>query len=320
LNELTRARILDALVGVVYERGYAGATVTSVCARAKVSRQTFYSMFGGLEDCFLAVIDDGYRHVRDLIATAFEQAQCWQEGVRGALAGLLSFFDAEPRLARVWLVETLATGAWALERRERNLAALTELIVGYWPAPPGFKSHPLAAPGVMASVLDVLQRKLLAGESEPLISLLGPLMGVACAPYLDAAGVRAEVERAQALARETIAKGPRAPRARIEQAAIPEVLSDPRARRARRCLLYVAERPGASNRQIGEGIGVASQTQISSLLARLEGLGLLVKHAGRAGHPNAWSLSAYGGEVAGELARRPLDTLTNNTAGTREDG
>jgi hypothetical protein len=48
----------------------------------------------------------------------------WQDGVRSALVSLLAFLDCEPLLARVWLIESLAAGAWALERRERDLAAL----------------------------------------------------------------------------------------------------------------------------------------------------------------------------------------------------
>jgi AcrR family transcriptional regulator len=141
------ARIVEALVSVLYERGFGGVSVGSVCARAGVSRGAFYEVFDGLEDCFLAVLDRGV--------------------------------------------------------------------------------------------------------------------------------------------------------------VIPGVLRDPRAHRARRCLLFLAEQGArglaSSNRDVAEGIGVARQEQVSRLLARLAGLGLVVKDPASRGRANAWSLTPEGLRVARAL-------------------
>ena len=233
---------------------------------------------------------------------------------------MLSFYDAEPRIARVWLVETLAAGAWALERRERYVSALTDLVVDRWPPPPGVEPHPLAAPGVMASVLNVMQAHVLAGGQEPLVTLLGPLMGLATAPYMDAHAVRKEIKRADTRAHEILAGTTRPPATAGSAGMLPDVLRDPRARRARRCLLHLAEHPGASNRQVANAIGVTSQTEISPLLARLHRMELLSKRAGRAGHANAWALTADGERVARALAGRRPDVRTNHTEETAGDG
>src|SRR6185437_14861152 len=101
------------MVDLAAESGFAAITVSAMCARAKVSRATFYALFGSLEECFLAVMNDGYERVRAAIEDAFVGADCWRVGVRDALAALLVMFDREPRLARVWFVETLAAGSWA---------------------------------------------------------------------------------------------------------------------------------------------------------------------------------------------------------------
>ena len=243
-----------------------------------------------------------------LITAAFEEHEHWCDGVRAAFVALLSFFDAEPRLARVWLVESLAAGAWALEWREQHLQALTRSIVEHWRPPVGAESHPLAAESVMASALGVLQAHLLARRPGPLIVLLGPLMGIATASYLDSRGVAEEIERAEALTHVILAERDALPSrdsASLPAAAAerPGALENPRAHRARRCLRYLAEHPGASNREIATAIGIASQAQISTLLARLVDIGLLHKHPGRPGHPNAWSLTPYG--------RQALDEHTN---------
>jgi AcrR family transcriptional regulator len=310
VHKARRARIIEAMVLEVHERGYPGTTLTAVCARARVARSTFYEAFDDLEACFLGVIDDGYLRTSTLITQAFEREGCWREGVRSALASLLRFFDSEPYLARVWLVETLAAGAWALERRERHLAALTRMIVEHWTAGESVKLSALAATGVMESILGVIRAHLLTKADEPLVALLGPLMGLVTTPYLGARAATQEIERGDELARgallnQSAARTPRTRPDQGESTSIPSLLADPRAHRARECLHQLSRRPGASNRQVGNAVGILRDTHISTLLARLHELGLLTKHPGRPGTANAWSLSPYGMQVLKALQPDP---------------
>jgi DNA-binding MarR family transcriptional regulator len=66
-----------------------------------------------------------------------------------------------------------------------------------------------------------------------------------------------------------------------------------------RVLIAIGSHAGASNRQVGEAAGIADQGQISKLLARLDGLGLIENRgAGHSrGEANAWRLSEKGQEV-----------------------
>lgn len=305
---IQRARILDATVFVVREREFAHITVASVCARAKVSRSTFFDLFDGREDCFLAVLDDGYQRVQALIFEAFVREQSWLDGVRGALAALLSFFDCQPVLAYVLIVESSAAGTWARERRERHLQALTSFIEAHWGAPRAGHPHRLVPAGVMASLLGTLHTHLVTRREEPTITLLGALMGLVTAPYLDQLGVAREIERADAVAQELLA-GRRSEQMGTfgDRVKIPSLLRDPRARRARACLMYLVEHPGASNRDVARSVGIARDAQISTLLARLQAGGLAVKHPGSPGRPNSWSPSPYGLRVADALRHARLN-------------
>jgi DNA-binding IclR family transcriptional regulator len=68
--------------------------------------------------------------------------------------------------------------------------------------------------------------------------------------------------------------------------------------RTLRTLRAIAEQPASSNREVAAAAGVADQGQMSKLLWRLEGLGL-IRNAGRGhvmGGPNAWRLTARGEE------------------------
>ena len=74
--------------------------------------------------------------------------------------------------------------------------------------------------------------------------------------------------------------------------------------RTARVLQAAAAHPGASNRLLGEHADIYDQGQISKLLGRLKGLGLLQNAgAGQAkGEPNAWRLTALGERVTEQLA------------------
>ncbi len=301
--ELHCARIVCAMAATVCEQqGFAGVQVASVCARAGVSRATFFKVFDSRESCFTAVLDEGYRGASAAVCDALERAEDWLEGVRMALAALLSFFDAEPQLARACLVESLAAGPWALKRGEAHVAALTRLITAHWEGVAPREPYPLTNAGVMASLLGIIRNHLLANRPEPLVGLLGPLTGLATSPYLDTRAIAEQVKRSSALAVELLAeRDGGALRRECGAPKMPDLLLNPRAHRARECVLYLAEQPGASNRQVATAIGVASHTQISALLGRLARAGLLVKDQGRPGRPNAWSLTPCGGQIAQAL-------------------
>jgi AcrR family transcriptional regulator len=302
--ESRRARILDAMVLVVHEHGFAHTTVTTVCAQARVSRGTFYEEFAGLRECFLAVMDDGYRCVHRTIEDAFEGAESWRAGLRAALAAVLAFFDAEPVLARVWLIETLAAGAWALERRERHVAELTGMIMRHWPLPDDVRASRHAVSAAMESVLGAIRTHLVTGRKEPLIALLGPLTGIVTMPFLAPPVVAEEiaegVQLAQAIGARAKAEQGGAQTARVE---VPALLHNPRARRLRKALLYISEHPGVSNRQVAQAIGLTRDDQISTILARLADTDLIGRRHSTPGGSNQWVASPSGVMVARELQR-----------------
>jgi AcrR family transcriptional regulator len=311
---MRRERILRAFVELA-QHGLAETSVGLVVARARVSRRTFYELFPcGLGDCLMGVLDQAAQRATALATGQLEQAGSWQEGVRGALAALLFFFDREPELARVCFVQALAGGREVVERREAAVGAFRELIVAYVRRESGQDIDPLAAEGAIASVMGILYTRLLAAEQAPLLGLLGPLTGLIAAPHLHPEDAHAEALRAERFA-HAIQHG-RAPGwaslpGAGEQSGqgltgLPSSLANPGARRARQCLLYIAEQSRLgrhlSNREVAAGIGVRSKGQISRLLSRLRAEDLLVKRSVGVGAPNTWSLTADGEMAARTLA------------------
>jgi AcrR family transcriptional regulator len=305
-----RARILQAMVDLAAEHGFAGVSVKLLTARAGVSSRTFYEEFDGLRECFVAVLELAPERAGGLIVQAFACEERWEDGVLRALASLLVFFDSEPALTRIWFVEAMSAGSWALQRREHIAGVLRSMIVEHWVARGEEPPDPVVVAGAMASVLGLIQMQLVTKRGEPLIELLGPLMGLVTSLYSDTQDRARQVQQGAKLAREiqtgevSWALEPAAPAQ--SEPALPPILTNPTARRLRACVLYLAEQGERgvhpSNREIGTAIGVGHKSQISRLLSQLQDDNLAVKRSMGPGGPNEWRLTPRGEEIARALA------------------
>jgi DNA-binding MarR family transcriptional regulator len=147
----------------------------------------------------------------------------------------------------------------------------------------------IVAEGVVGAVLGVLHARLLARNPKSLTGLRGQLMGMIVLPYLGPRAAAAELTRP-------------APRVRRAKSAREDPLRGLNMRltyRTIRVLAAIGAGAGLSNRQVAREAGVDDQGQISKLLQRLEGLGLIHNTgAGLArGEANAWLLTARGTEL-----------------------
>jgi AcrR family transcriptional regulator len=302
VTEIQRSRILAAALAAVEDVGYQRMTVAQVIARARVSRKTFYDVFADREDCFLAALDQAVAQARRLVKLAYESESAWRDGVRAGLAELLFFFDEQPAVARIVLVEALGAGPRVLERRAKVLDEVAKVVDRGRLATSAAREPPeVVAEGVVGAVFAVLHTRALEEYGDDrFLSLLGSLMNIVVLPYLGS----------RAASRELTRPAPR-PRRNVDADAHVHT-RDPMAGvtmrltyRTVRVLVVIAEHPGASNREIAERSGVTDQGQISKLLARLARLEL-VENNGEGqerGGSNAWRLTARGERV--ERATRP---------------
>jgi AcrR family transcriptional regulator len=300
--------MLGAMVEVAGERGAPRASVAHIVERAGISRRTFYEHFEDREDCFLAAFDYALARARETVLPAYvaggtpRSGAGWRERVRAGLSALLGFFDEQPGLGALLVIDALGAGPRALERRTELLDALIAVVdEGRSEVKASQEPPPLAADGVVGAVFNVLHARMLErrlgsgpAASGPLLSLVNPFMSMIVMPYLGTAAARRELERPVP-----------APRAVKEPGGDPLRDLDMRLTyRTVRVLVAVAAEPGASNRRIAEAAGVTDQGQISKLLARLEHLGLVANDGdGPAkGEPNAWLLTAKGEDVERSIA------------------
>jgi AcrR family transcriptional regulator len=302
VDEIQRSRLLVAAAAVIDELGYEQTSVARITTRARVSRRTFYELFGNREACLVALLDEVAGRVKRELAAAGLEGLAWRERVRGGLWVILSFLEREPLLARIWVVHALHGGPQTLERRERVLARLAAILdEGRGEGSRGAECTLVTAEGLVGGALGVVYARLRSGAPGPLTGLLDELMGMIALQYLGPRAARREQRRPAPKLRPVSEGG------RSSVGAERDPLDEVEMRltyRTARVLGCIAELPGASNRAVAERAGVTDPGQISKLLRRLERLDLTVNTGGGhlSGEPNAWKLTPLGGQVAQRLS------------------
>jgi AcrR family transcriptional regulator len=130
-----RARIMFALAEAMAEKGYAATSVADVLKRARVSRETFYEHHDSKLDCFLQAFDAAAAVLQASIGREVGGGADGRQGDRKALlersiGAYLDVLLAQPAFARLFLVESYAAGAAAIERRATVQARLADALVG----------------------------------------------------------------------------------------------------------------------------------------------------------------------------------------------
>jgi AcrR family transcriptional regulator len=167
LGATQRARMLDAMVWSVAEKGYPTVTVADVVARAGVSRRTFYEHFGDKLDCFLAAYETGAKAV---LADISEQLRPLRDADRGTrlrkgLQVYLRALGSEPEFARVLVVDVLGVGPEALELRER----MRSRFAGHWRGL-GIEDESMLR-ALVGGIGELVQAEILAGRGDRLPEL-----------------------------------------------------------------------------------------------------------------------------------------------------
>jgi AcrR family transcriptional regulator len=119
-----RQRILDAVLDVVGEHGYAAATVAHVTASAGISRTTFYEQFRNKQDAFFTAYDEfGERFLADMDDVS---ATAPADVLSAAAERLVDWGRRRPLACRAFLVEIHAVGEEGLEHRDRVMKLAEE--------------------------------------------------------------------------------------------------------------------------------------------------------------------------------------------------
>ena len=181
-----RERILAAVAEVCSASGYVAMSVEDIVVTSGVSRRTFYDNFRGKEDVYLAAYDEVVNQLLARVSDAYNAADGLVAKVRDSLATFLDFVADEPAFADMCIVEVMAAGPKAIERRNRTMAAFAELIEQAAAAElPKSKLPPsLTAETLVGGIYEVVYARVLQGHGDELPALLPDLLFSVLLPYL----------------------------------------------------------------------------------------------------------------------------------------
>ncbi len=167
-----RTRLLRAMCDVMAEQGYAGTSVADILGRARVSRETFYELFGSKEECFMSAFELAYAAILDASTPSAGEADPLDRFSR-VLEDYLRALASDPAAARVFLVEVYAAGPSALERRhelQRRLVDSLAALIG---------GDRFAIELLLAGLVQMVTARVAVGDAEGLLELREPTVALA---------------------------------------------------------------------------------------------------------------------------------------------
>jgi AcrR family transcriptional regulator len=180
-----RQRIFDAIADVTSLAGYAAMSVEQITGTAGVSRRTFYDTFKSKEDAFLAALDSAIRRLVQRVRRANRDSGSFAEGVRNGLATFLQFLADDPRYADMLIVEVLAAGTEAIERRNEMMRRFADMVRrGAENEPHGRRPPDLTAETIVGGIYEVVYARVLQGQVGELPALLPDLAYSMMQPYM----------------------------------------------------------------------------------------------------------------------------------------
>jgi len=171
------ARIHQAMIEIVAQRGYDAVKVRELVHLAGVSSRAFYEHFESKENCFLRTYELVARPaVRQLIAAQAGEGD-WRERPRLIFSAFARELEGAPDRARLALVEAYAAGPAALELARRTEGTFEAMLAeSFARAPGGIPVPPMIIEGMIAGVGKVARGRLLSGREGELAALNEEMM------------------------------------------------------------------------------------------------------------------------------------------------
>lgn len=124
-----RADLKAAAFDLLGTVGWEQATMTAICARAKLTERYFYESFAGRDELLVTVFDELGDRIRAAVIAALDAAPPEPEATaRAAITVFVDLLTEDPRNGRVAIVEANATGLLR-QRRHQVLGEFADLIV-----------------------------------------------------------------------------------------------------------------------------------------------------------------------------------------------
>jgi AcrR family transcriptional regulator len=190
-----RERIVEALIEIAAERGYADTTIELVLDRAGLDRPAFDRHFRGKYDCFLSAWQEMNEGCMREMLEAFNSQEEWPDRLRAVACEIVDNLRNDPSRAS-FAVEVLSAGDAARARRDMTMRVIASLIDAGRNEMDDPESVPhTTAEALAGSAYGQVYAKVVRGEADELPDLVPQLMSAAVMPYLGVEAGLAELAR-----------------------------------------------------------------------------------------------------------------------------
>ena len=205
-----RERILRAVTDVVSVAGFSAMSVEDIIATAGVSRRTFYDHFSSKDDAFLAQYDVISAALLQRVAAAYDPEMPLPERGDHCLTAAMEYFCEDPACAEMCIVQSVAAGPEAMERRDNAIRALSAIIDEAAKELPKRRLPPeMTSQVVVGGIYQIMYSYILRGKLSELPELVPDMLYTLLYPYLgreDAQAAQKAAAERGARARRTAAK------------------------------------------------------------------------------------------------------------------
>ena len=170
-----RERLRTAMVELIARRGYRAVRVLDVTKLARVSRPTFYSLYADKEALFLDAYDEISGRAARAVVAAYEAEGSEGQHLKVAIRAFAALAADEPEAMSLFVLGAFGAGTKALERRNRTLEALEDLIRRNRDPDSSERRVDLTVKVLLGGVREVTAARLRGGHSGELPELAGEL-------------------------------------------------------------------------------------------------------------------------------------------------
>lgn len=195
VQAVRRADYMEAMLDLVFERGYDSVTIEAVADRAGGDLAELQEYFASKQDCAVAVLEDLAEDNLRIVRGAFDRQERWPDSLRAAAYAHVRWILDNPKKMHFGLLETLWAGEMTSALRDSLFRAYIEMVdAGREVARDPEAVPAYTAEGVVGSITQVVVRNMGKPGGADLFSQVPELMYLAVLPYLGEEVARKELK------------------------------------------------------------------------------------------------------------------------------
>jgi AcrR family transcriptional regulator len=181
-REDRRSCVMDAMVQLALDQGYANITDADIARAAAVSTEAFHREFPNKEDCLLAVVDEFAAEAHDAVWRATRHDANWPEAVHKGVEALIAYCAAHPGLVKLSFIDLFDAGNGMVERLSGLMDGFIKVMTQRVPEPQ--RAPNVAGEAIVGAIWAILSSYAPHDRLRYLPCLVDHLTFLILAPYI----------------------------------------------------------------------------------------------------------------------------------------